>query len=149
MKRTVVLLAFATGVVPAVQAQEAPVDCTPGSMSEDYGGPLSPNGISLISPAGDHFVNDDVRNGAIGKWTGENGCAEDQLPPLFSAAVSNAELWTVKRGRYTDFRKSLSVATPAAMRRRVPAGRSTSSTNPAARRSGDRSRSWLMNLATG
>ena len=72
-------------------------------MSEDYGGALSPNGISLISPAGDQVVGDDVRNDAIGKWTGENGCAEDQLPPLFTAAVSNAELWTVKQGRYTDF----------------------------------------------
>ncbi len=72
-------------------------------MSADYGGPLASGGISLISPAGDHFVSDSVLNGANSKWTGENGCAENQRPPLFNGAVSNTETWKVRQGRYTDF----------------------------------------------
>ena len=103
MKRAVGAGALIIGIASTAHAQEATVDCTPGSMSSDYGGPLARSGISLTSPAGDHFVGDAVRNGAIGKWTGENGCAESQRPPLSSGAVSNTEVWTVRQGRHVDF----------------------------------------------
>ncbi len=106
MSRAVVVLAFAICIAVSAEAQrapEGPVDCTPVSMSADYGGPLSGHGISLVSLADDHPVSDAVLDRAIGKWAGKNGCSEDQLPPLFNGAVSNTEVWTVRRGRYTDF----------------------------------------------
>ncbi len=106
MRSVIVFVALIIGTAPTAEAQEATVDCTPGSMSADYGGALSRNGISLITPPGDHAVSDSVRNGAIGKWTdAENGCSESQRPPLFNGAVAdgNVETWTVRQGRQADF----------------------------------------------
>ena len=74
MSRAVVVLAFAICIAVSAEAQrapEGPVDCTPVSMSADYGGPLAGDGISLVSLADDHPVSDAVLDRAIDKWAGK------------------------------------------------------------------------------